>query len=52
MDAKRARNYNRGVSNGKVEIQYKKRFNQRFPNQISSIAPRVNKDWVPNPKTQ
>lgn len=51
-DAKRARPYDGGTSNGKLEIQDKPKFKKRFTNQVPSNFQKSNKDRVSNPKPQ
>ncbi|KAK4731856.1 hypothetical protein R3W88_024844 [Solanum pinnatisectum] len=51
-EVKKARTEDRNSSNGKFKSQGRLRFKRKFSNQGSSSTPRVNKDWVFNPKPQ
>ncbi|WMV58487.1 hypothetical protein MTR67_051872 [Solanum verrucosum] len=51
-EVKRARTGDGDFSNAKSDGQGRPRFKQRFSNQGSSSAPRVNKDMVSNPNPQ
>ncbi|XP_069147021.1 uncharacterized protein [Solanum lycopersicum] len=51
-EAKRAKSFESGSSNGRLEIQDKPRFKKRFSNQVPSKFPKARDDWVSNPKSQ
>ena len=51
-DSKRDKSFESGSSMGKLEIQDKPRFNERFPNQVPSNFPKACDDRVSNCKSQ
>ena len=50
-DVKRARSFDSGYSNGRLDIQDEPRFNKRVSNQVPSKFPKA-RDRVSNPNPQ